>query len=92
MKGNGGATIEKDSEIDGAGKVAAGKTSLYIQGIVIRGVQYKLKGASGAADAAGKSGSGVGVEFDAGQVQEMWLSAASVYEKVLVGAAGDSQH
>ena len=83
--------VAKDTEIDGAGKVTGGKTSLYIQGIVIDGAHYALKGASGAASAAGKSGGGVGVAFDAGQVQEMWLSGASVYERTADGVAAAPQ-
>jgi hypothetical protein len=83
--------VAKDTEIDGAGKVAGGKTSLYIQGIVMRGTHYALKGASGAASSAGNSGGGVGVAFDAGQVQEMWLSGAAVYERTADGAAGQPQ-
>lgn len=84
--------IAKDTEIDGAGKLAGGKTSVYIQGIVMRGARYRLKGASGAASSTAKSGSGVGVAFDAGQVQEMWLSAASVYERTTDGSAAGPQH
>jgi len=84
--------VAKDTEIDGAGKVAGGKTSLYIQGIVIRGAHYALKGASGAASSKANAGQAVGVAFDAGQVQEMWLSGASVYERTTDGSAAGTQH
>jgi len=82
IEGAGTTPVPKDAEIDGTGAIAKGKTSLNVLEIVVGGVRYRLKGASGAVTAAGR---GSAVEFDAGQVQEMWLSAPATYEK-----AGDT--
>lgn len=82
IQGTGTTPVPKDAEIDGTGAVANGKTSLHVLEIVVGGVPYRLTGTSGAVRAAG-SGSALG--FNAGQVQEMWLSAPATYEK-----AGDT--
>jgi hypothetical protein len=88
---DGGATtgLAKDTEIDGAGVISDGKTSLYVQEIVIHGVHYRLKGANGAVKPA--AGGGAAVGFNAGQVQEMWLSSPAEYERTGDAAAGSAQ-
>jgi hypothetical protein len=80
VSGAGATPLAKGTEIDGTGAVVNGKTSLYIEEIVVRGAEYRLKGANGAVRPA-NAGGGAAVAFDAGQVQEMWLAAPAEYEK-----------
>ncbi len=82
IQGAGTTPLPRDTEIDGTGVLANGKTSLNVLEIALGGVRYRLKGTSGAVTA---SGSGSAVAFNAGQVQEMWLSGPATYEK-----AGDT--
>jgi hypothetical protein len=57
----------------GSGAVSLGQTSLLIREFVIRGARYTLSNAGG--------GTGKTVQFDAGQVLELFLASASIYER-----------
>lgn len=72
--------IDRGTEVNGSGSVIQGRTSLFITELVVQGARYILSGATGATDAR-PPGTGGAVQFDAGQVLEMWLASASTYEK-----------
>ncbi len=62
----------------GTGVTSGGKSSLYIREFVISKVHYRLTSASGGAmSGSSPAGGGASVAFDAGQVHEMWMSAAA---------------
>lgn len=87
ITGTGSTPLAKDTEIDGEGAAVNGRTSLTVEQIVIRGVQYQLKG-SGGAVTQGSAGGGETVTFNAGQVQELWLAGPATYEKATDTGAG----
>jgi len=57
---------------------------------VIQGVPYVLQGARGLSKQK-TPGTGAAVEFDNGQVIEMWFSSLSVYGKAAEGRSVDHQ-
>jgi Putative zinc-finger len=83
-----GVSIERGAEVIGFGKVNQGKTFLLVGDFIVGQNHYKLKGAAGPADARGP-GAGPTVDFEAGKVLEMFVTAASFYEKL---PAADGQY
>ena len=77
----GGVPLDRGAEVLGIGEVNQGKTSLLVQELIVRQNHYKLKGAAGPADGRGP-GAGPTVQFEAGKVLEMFVTAASIYEKL----------
>lgn len=74
----GAPALDLETEVSGSGTMNHGKVTVFTTQIVIRGVSYILKPGAAAAPAPG---SGTAVEFEGGRVLEMWLGAASVYER-----------
>jgi hypothetical protein len=72
--------LDRGTEVNGSGSVSQGRTSLFITELVVQGARYILSGATGATDAR-PPGTGGAVQFDSGQVLEMWLASSSTYEK-----------
>jgi hypothetical protein len=76
----GGVLLDQGAELTGSGSVKDGKVAVFIRDVTIRGVSYVLQGATGTLSEQ-MPGAGKALEFDNGQVLEMWLSSATVYEK-----------
>jgi hypothetical protein len=66
--------LDRGTLVDGSGVVSQGQTSLLVKEFVTHGVHYTLNNAGG--------GTGKTVQFDAGQVLELFLASASIYERV----------
>jgi hypothetical protein len=82
----GAPLLDRGTGVQGTGKVVQGRTSLQLAEFSIGGTRYRLKN-----PALGMSvqtpGAGGAVQFDAGQVLEMWMGASSAYERVAGGTA-----
>ena len=74
-----GLLLDRGTEINGSGTVSGGETSVFITDFVLHGTRYTLKGASGTGRAA--PGVGKAIEFNGGQILEMWFSSDSIYEE-----------
>ena len=74
-----GIPLDRGTEINGSGTVSGGETSVFITDFALHGTRYTLKGASG----TGRATPGVGkaIEFNGGQILEMWFSSDSIYEE-----------
>ena len=77
----GAVLLDRGTDIQGSGKVVQGRTSLKISEFSVRGARYRLKDVTGAMSAQ-VPGAGGAVQFDAGQVFEMWMGISSEYERV----------
>jgi hypothetical protein len=77
----GAVLLDRGTDIQGSGKVVQGRTSLQISEFSVRGVRYRLKDVAGAMSAQ-VPGAGGAVQFDTGQVFEMWMGSSSAYERV----------
>jgi hypothetical protein len=75
----GAFSLDRGTAVSGFEKESQGQTSLVITELVVSGTRYTLKGDSGTRNAL-KTGGGKAVQFDAGQVIEMFVESASVYE------------
>jgi hypothetical protein len=69
--------LDQGTLVYGSGAVSQGQTSLLIREFVMRGARYTL---SNVGSSAG-GGTGKTVQFDAGQVLELFLASASIYEQ-----------
>ena len=76
-----GVVLDQGTELAGSGSVKGGKVTVFVSSLLIRGSTYKVQGASGRLSEQ-IAGAGKAVQFESGKVMEMWLSSASVYEKV----------
>jgi len=77
---NGTTLLAAGTTVNGQGRRSQGKTALYVTEFVVRGTHYALKGAVNAMSGEGP-GTGTTEEFEGGRVVQMFLSAASVYER-----------
>ena len=77
----GKVVLDRETEVNGVGSVSQGKTSVRIQQFGSHGAHYRLTAASSGGPDRG-SGAGGSLQFDAGQVLEMWVPSASTYERV----------
>jgi len=76
----GAVLLDRGTEVQGSGKTAQGRTTVQISGFSVGGAHYGLKNAAGGTSAQAP-GAGGAVQFDAGQVLEMWMGSGSAYEK-----------
>jgi hypothetical protein len=77
---SGAVLLSRNTEVSGTMTVRNGKRSLQILELLTAEAHYRLRSASGKANLR-LLGAGGAVQFDAGQVLEMWLASASTYEK-----------
>jgi len=77
----GGVLLDRGTDIQGSGRTGQGRPSLQIAEFTIRGARYALKDATGGMSRQAP-GAGGAVQFDAGQVLEMFMGSSSVYERV----------
>jgi hypothetical protein len=84
----GGVLLDQGAELTGSGSIKEGKVTVFIQRFLIRGVPYSLQRAS-ATLSEQMPGAGKALEFNKGQYLEMWLSSATVYEKVAAAGSPD---
>lgn len=62
-----------------------GRTTVQISAFSVGLAHYRLKNTAGGTGAQAPGGGGA-VQFDAGQVLEMWMGSVSIYER----AAGEN--
>jgi hypothetical protein len=79
--------LKKGTEVAGSGSSKDGKVALQVSGFSIQGVPYTLPAMTAAAADASSPGSGKALQFNKGQVLEMWISAASTYERAAAGSS-----
>jgi hypothetical protein len=84
----GGVLLDQGAELTGSGSTKEGKVTVFVQRFLIRGVPYSLQRAS-ATLSEQIPGAGKALEFEKGQFLEMWLSSATVYEKVAAAGSLD---
>ena len=84
----GGVLLDQGAELTGSGRTKEGKVTVFVQRFLIRGVPYSLQRAS-ATLSEQMPGAGKALEFKDGQFLEMWLSSATVYEKVAAAGSLD---
>jgi hypothetical protein len=72
--------LDRGTEVNGSGSLSQGRTSLFITDLVVQGTRYVLSRTTGSTHAQ-PPGRGEAVQFDSGQILEMWLASASNYEK-----------
>jgi hypothetical protein len=84
-----GVSLDRGTEISGLETNSRGQTSVMVTEFVVQGARYTLRGASSAKNAP-KPGVSAAVQFDANQVVETFLEAASTYERA-VGSGGNAQ-
>ena len=77
---NGVATITKGTAVRGFEKQDQGSTTLAITEFGVGGVRYALKGNVVIKDTLSPGGTKA-LQFDAGQLMEMFVETAAVYEK-----------
>lgn len=77
---NGVATITKGTAVRGFEKQDQGSTTLAITEFGVGGVRYALKGNVVIKDTLSRGGTKA-LQFDAGQLMEMFVETAAVYEK-----------
>jgi len=74
--------LDQRTEIEGAGSVSQKKVSVVIAKLIVQGVPYAVANAPVEAHSSGAGGNAV--QFDSGQVLEMWLASTSVFARVPV--------
>jgi hypothetical protein len=86
----GSTPLEQGTQLTGSGTIRNSKITVLVSRFVIQGVPYVLQGARGLSKQK-TPGTGAAVEFDNGQVIEMWFSSLSVYGKAAEGRSVDHQ-
>ena len=74
--------LDQRTEIEGAGSVSQKKVSVVIAKLIVQGVPYAVANAPVEPHSSGAGGNAV--QFDSGQVLEMWLASTSVFARVPV--------
>jgi len=70
--------LDQNVMVVGSGSKSNGRISVVVTELIAQGASYKLRGGTRAD--IGQPGTGRAVEFDAGDVLEMWIAAPSLYE------------
>jgi hypothetical protein len=73
-------TLGRGAEVNGAETMRQGQRWLAVTEFVIEGARFTLKGGTGEMKAQTPQ-AGEAVQFDRGQVIEMWPASPSIYEK-----------
>jgi hypothetical protein len=84
-----GVSLDRGTEIAGLETNSQGRTSVMVTEFVVQGARYTLRGANSAKNAP-RPGVSAAVQFDANQVVETFLEAASTYQRA-VGSGGNAQ-
>ena len=74
-------TLDRGTEVKGAGTVSHGHTSLAVKELVVQGARYTLKDGDGTMNAQ-TPGTDGDVHFDRSQALEMWSAFVATYEQV----------
>jgi hypothetical protein len=77
-----GLHLDKDTVLSGSGNVKGNDVTVLIRSFLIRGVSYSLPGTIETLSPQ-TPGAGKALQFDDGQIIEMWVSSATVYEKAV---------
>jgi hypothetical protein len=83
--------LEKGTPVTGAGESSGGQTLLQITEFVSQGRRYLVR-TNPAPDTLSLAGSGKVVQFQSGQVAELWLESAATYDAIAVPGVQPQRH